>query len=88
MVTKVICFLDEYGRTCQDVYKGACEKLYQEGDSILLYYNVADPQKNIAEVYLQRTRSARWKVPLTMAILAGIPIAICLLAVFRIISGR
>lgn len=75
------CFQDEWGRAFQGSYKNAPKKLYKAGDSIPLYYDAAEPQKNIAETHLKYAKDAYWKIPLTFALIVGGVIVLCLLIV-------
>lgn len=75
------CFQDEWGRTFQGSYKNAPKELYKAGDSIPLYYDAAEPQKNIAEAHLKVAKNAYWKIPLTFALILGGVIVVCLLVV-------
>lgn len=72
------CFQDESGRVWQGSYEGSPKKLYQAGDSISLYYDAAEPQKNIAEAHLQFAKAAYWKIPLLFALIVGGIMAVCL----------
>ncbi len=65
----------------QGSYKNAPKKLYKAGDSIPLYYDAAEPQKNIAETHLKYAKDAYWKIPLTFALIVGGVIVLCLLIV-------
>lgn len=75
------CFQGEWCRAFQGSYKNAPKKLYKAGDSIPLYYDAAEPQKNIAETHLKYAKDAYWKIPLTFALIVGGVIVLCLLIV-------
>lgn len=82
------CFQDEWGRAFQGSYKRAPKELYHAGDSIPLYYDAADPQKNMAEEHLKYAKAAYWKVPLTFALIVGGVLCFLLLSVLYVTSCR